>query len=400
MDERGAGKVVDIHILFGSRRDAERRIAGVRALARIVREFESAGVSRVAVALGDEGALSPSLHADLLRVAPGVRVDVVDAETPGADAVAFSGEHLIPAGAIRRFLDGDAPALIWCKQAVARRCLGRILGSAGGPETLAADEVIPLRSAAGASWALVRRSGKASDGPVARWLNRPISRPLSFLCLMVPWLRPNHVTALTAAIAVAMFACFLFGDPAVIVLGGVLFHVASVVDGVDGEMARVSFRSSMRGAMFDIIVDRLTILAFFLGIPIAMARTEGLHHAFVGGWGFAAAAIGCLILARVLRRIEPPRSYWVMEKVVRARFPKPPLKWIVDFLATCIKRDVFSFVFPLLMVLGLSWTVTWLFTGFTTLWLGVVLSTTPAILRGGVQPRGTPAALPPASRAA
>jgi CDP-L-myo-inositol myo-inositolphosphotransferase len=217
---------------------------------------------------------------------------------------------------------------------------------------------------------------------------------------MVPWLRPNHVTALTAAIAVAMFACFLFGDPAVIVLGGVLFHVASVVDGVDGEMARVSFRSSMRGAMFDIIVDRLTILAFFLGIPIAMARTEGLHHAFVGGWGFAAAAIGCLILARVLRRIEPPRSYWVMEKVVRGRFPKPPLKWIVDFLATCIKRDVFSLVFPLLMVLGLSWTVTWLFTGFTTLWLGVVLSTTPAILRGGVQPRGTPAALPPASRAA
>jgi hypothetical protein len=52
------------------------------------------------------------------------------------------------------------------------------------------------------------------------------------------------------------------------------------------------------------------------------------------------------------------------------------------------------------MVLGLSWTVTWLFTGFTTLWLGVVLSTTPAILRGGVHPRGTPAALPPASRAA
>jgi hypothetical protein len=101
----------------------------------------------------------------------------------------------------------------------------------------------------------------------------------------------------------------------------------------------------------------------------------------------------------VLRRIEPPRSYWVMEKVVRARFPKPPAKWIVDFLATCIKRDVFSFVFPLLMVLGLSWSVTWLFTGFTTLWLGVVFATTPAILRGGVQPRSAPAALPTASGA-
>jgi CDP-L-myo-inositol myo-inositolphosphotransferase len=406
MDEQGAGgEAAEIHILFGSRRDAERRIAGVRALARIVRVFEEAGLVSVSVVLGEEGELWAAVVEDLARVAPGVRVQLLHAAgaapAPSAgEVLAFSGEHLVAVGAVRRFLAGHEPCLIWRGRPIARRIAGgmlprspkQLLTFAGEADNLDDDEVVPLASPLAATRALLCRSGKASDGPVSRWLNRPISRPISAICLAIPWLRPNHVTFVTAVIAIVMFGCFLFGGPVAILVGGILFHVASVVDGVDGEMARVSFRSSMSGAMFDIIVDRLTILAFFLGITIAMARTEGWYHALVGGWGFAAAAIGVLILARVLRRIEPPRSYWVMEKVVRRRFPAPPLKWIVDFLATCIRRDVFSFVFPLMMVLGAPWSVTWVFTGFTTLWLAVVLGTTPSILRGSVQPHGQPAA--------
>lgn len=406
MDEQGArsGEAAEIRILFGSRRDAERRIAGVCALARIAREFEAAAVPAVSVVIGDATDLSASCRQDLLRVAGGIRVDVLAggaAAAPavpcGAEVIVFSGEHLLSGEAVRRFLAGREPFLVWHGRAVARRILSgilprspqQLLSFAGQPDNVAADEVVPLSSPAAAARELLRRTGKESDGPVARWLNRPISRGISALCLLLPWLRPNHVTCVTAAIAGAMLGCFFFGDRTAILVGGLLFHLASVIDGVDGEMARVSFRASVGGAMFDMIVDRLTILAFFLGITVAMARTEGMHHALVGGWGFAAAVIGVLILSRVLRRIEPPRTYDVMTKIVRRRWSKPPAKWIVELMALLIGRDVFSFVFPLMMVLGAASAVTWVFTGFTTFWLGLVLATAPVILRGGTRPLGS-----------
>ena len=56
--------------------------------------------------------------------------------------------------------------------------------------------------------------------------------------------------------------------------GGVLFHAASVLDGVDGEVARLTFRSSRRGQWLDTIADDASNLVYFAGLTVGVWRAS------------------------------------------------------------------------------------------------------------------------------
>jgi CDP-L-myo-inositol myo-inositolphosphotransferase len=59
-----------------------------------------------------------------------------------------------------------------------------------------------------------------------------------------------------------------------LIAGGLLF-MPLVFDGVDGEIARATFRSSPAGAALDTGVDMATNLAFMLGVTINLGLSEG-----------------------------------------------------------------------------------------------------------------------------
>ncbi|MCK5549337.1 MAG: NTP transferase domain-containing protein, partial [Hyphomicrobiaceae bacterium] len=86
---------------------------------------------------------------------------------------------------------------------------------------------------------LMRDQGrKTRDGPVARHLNRPVSRWLSRYLVRTA-VTPNQISLaswLLSCIAAGLMA--LGGYPA-LAAGGVLAQLASVVDGCDGEIARL-----------------------------------------------------------------------------------------------------------------------------------------------------------------
>jgi hypothetical protein len=134
---------------------------------------------------------------------------------------------------------------------------------------------------------VLKATGKSTDGLVSRWLNRPVSRAITAQVLLIPGARPWHLTLVTAAIALVMFAALLTGRVWGIMLGGALFHLASVLDGVDGEMARATYRSSRLGAMMDTSVDVASNLLFFLGVTVGLSRLHGGHYALVGGLAFS-----------------------------------------------------------------------------------------------------------------
>jgi CDP-L-myo-inositol myo-inositolphosphotransferase len=77
------------------------------------------------------------------------------------------------------------------------------------------------------------------------------------------------------------------------VAGGVGVILGSALDGVDGELARVSGTASRRGATLDTLLDRYADLAVVLALVLAAGRTPTAW-----GWGFAAAA-GCLLVSYV-----------------------------------------------------------------------------------------------------
>ncbi|HSJ50362.1 MAG TPA: NTP transferase domain-containing protein, partial [Actinomycetota bacterium] len=112
---------------------------------------------------------------------------------------------------------------------------------------------------------LLRRSlTKDADGPVSRYLNRPISSRLSMGLAHLP-IHPDVVSFVAFGMAVA--AGVALGAGAAI-LGAILVHVSSVLDGVDGEIARLQVRASRAGALLDGILDRVADAAVLAGLGV------------------------------------------------------------------------------------------------------------------------------------
>ena len=117
---------------------------------------------------------------------------------------------------------------------------------------------------------MLRRSlAKPTDGPVSRLLNRPISTRLS---VALAALRPSpdlvSVIALLLGIVAAGALSAGWG-----IVGGALVHVASIADGMDGELARLQLRERPLGAFLDGIADRLADAAILAGIGVWALET-------------------------------------------------------------------------------------------------------------------------------
>jgi choline kinase/phosphatidylglycerophosphate synthase len=131
---------------------------------------------------------------------------------------------------------------------------------------------------------LDRYGSKTTDGPVARLINRRLSR-LASRCLLGTRIGPNPVTLANLALLVLSGALLALGgqQDAMLILGGVLVQLSSALDGVDGELARVSGRSSELGGVLDALSDRYGDLAVFVGAAIAADTTAA--------WPWAMAAV-------------------------------------------------------------------------------------------------------------
>jgi 1L-myo-inositol 1-phosphate cytidylyltransferase / CDP-L-myo-inositol myo-inositolphosphotransferase len=299
-------------IQFATAAEANRRVAGVAAAARAVRARSEAGAGRIALRIGDGAPLAPATLADIERLR-------------GRAAVA------VEAGPVEA---GER-----------------------------------LRS----SWAVVRATGKAGDGLVSRFLNRPISQRITWLLLRLPGARPVHVTIFNAMLALVMVTMlFAPGGTLGLVLGGILFHAASVLDGVDGEMARATWRASPFGATLDSAVDLATNFLFLAGVTAHLALRDGDAIGWIGGWAIFIMVTGLPLMALRLRADGAPLGFDILKRSGRLRGPVDLVYWIVQTLSS---RDTYAFLFMVLIVVGLERTALFIFTGVATLWFAYLLAT-------------------------
>ena len=136
------------------------------------------------------------------------------------------------------------------------------------------------------------------DGPVSKHLNRPLSRRISARVWEWP-VSPNQWSWASFAIANVGAAAFAARVPR---LGGVLVHGASVLDGVDGEVARLQGTASPSGALLDLVLDRVSDVSIVGGLAwgAGSRRTD---------WLLAlAAANGLLVSGIAKERIGAERQ--------------------------------------------------------------------------------------------
>jgi phosphatidylglycerophosphate synthase len=154
------------------------------------------------------------------------------------------------------------------------------------------------------AWRLLRASGKPTDGWLSRHVHRKISRACSYLLLRLG-LTANQATFLVLLIGAAAAWLVAQTTRATMIAGAALFWFASIADGIDGEMARLTLSESAYGEQLDTAIDHLTYLLAYAGI-------------MVGWWRQGAGAAGQALAAGVALGI-PLTLLWGMHLVRQAR---------------------------------------------------------------------------------
>ncbi len=124
---------------------------------------------------------------------------------------------------------------------------------------------------------LIASLRKNVDGFIARHVNRVFSLAVTRLIKNTP-IRPNHVTAFSLGISIiaAFAAAHATGDaPWWLFVGALLWQLASMLDGVDGELARLKFAGSKMGEWFDTLTDDIGKFAFFVGSGVGASAIYG-----------------------------------------------------------------------------------------------------------------------------
>ncbi len=361
-----------ILVVFSSAATAEYRVAGIPAAARAVRaisRIEADGApARCIIATGGRWVPSIELRDECRRLAPRMTVLFAPCVDPPqvVDTLTVAGELFM--GALTRGSLEDRRGVL---PALFEALIVK-------PEALVLDEhrercCFAVLRRAGRH--IVSSTGKSGDGIVSRHFNRPISRSISHVLLRLSGIRPHHASIGTALIGVAMVLSLVLGGSTGLIGGAILFQFASVFDGVDGEIARATHRTSDEGAMLDSLIDAATNILFVSGISYNMWTAGDLDAAAAGGAGLVMLTFGLVLIGRRTKTSGEPVNFDAVKVHLRRTRLSPVL---AEWLIMLTMRDFFAAAAAALILLG--WTH-WALLAFAVVTAGWLLATSAMLLR-------------------
>ncbi len=114
------------------------------------------------------------------------------------------------------------------------------------------------------------------DGIIARTLNRRISLKISKY-LAGRNITPNQITVFSFLISVAGSALFLLNTYLATLIAGIIIQLHSIIDGCDGEIARLKFMESKFGAWLDGVLDRYADFIIIFCITLSISQTNWFY---------------------------------------------------------------------------------------------------------------------------
>jgi len=134
------------------------------------------------------------------------------------------------------------------------------------------------------------------DARLARWLVTPLKdTPV----------RPNHLTTVRLGFGVAAAAAFTQGSYGWMNLGALLLVLSNFLDHTDGELARISGKTSRVGHLYDLASDAAVTILLFMAMGVGVGRDALPDWLHVGPLLLGTAAGVAIALIFFLRmRIE------------------------------------------------------------------------------------------------
>jgi CDP-L-myo-inositol myo-inositolphosphotransferase len=108
------------------------------------------------------------------------------------------------------------------------------------------------------------------DGYISKYCNRKISDPIAKL-LSKTKITPNQVTWISFVISIVAFILFVADNN---ITAGLIAQFSSIVDGVDGKLARLTNKVTVFGGFLDSVLDRYSDMFLILGLIIWSSNHE------------------------------------------------------------------------------------------------------------------------------
>lgn len=198
---------------------------------------------------------------------------------------------------------------------------------------------------------LLRACRKDTDGFVARHLNRPISLFISRRLARTP-LSANQITLGVTVVGIASGVFAAGASYLDLLIAALLFKAASILDGVDGEIAKLKYTASKMGAWLDTLGDNLTYVTFFTGLTIGTWRRGLIPDWFV--WlPLTGIVLIMIVMFTHLIRNTNEGSLLAIQAQVQARKDASLFARILAKLQLIMKRDSFALIFLILALLDL-----------------------------------------------
>jgi len=136
------------------------------------------------------------------------------------------------------------------------------------------------------------------DGYISKHVNRKMSEPMARL-LAKTKVTPNQMTWAAFGIALLSFISFVLGYN---IIAGLLVQLSSIVDGIDGSLARLKGMTSEFGGFLDSVLDRYADILIVLGLILWSLS----HETYPGIWLAGLLAItGIICVSYTRARINP-----------------------------------------------------------------------------------------------
>lgn len=122
-----------------------------------------------------------------------------------------------------------------------------------------------------------------TDSWLTKQINRRISLAVTRRIASLP-ITPNQITIINFFIGLSGCATILYGTTPAVLLGTIIFLLSSILDGCDGELARLRFQKSQTGAWLDVTTDNIVHWALFYSITAVAVQKQGFFpYGIFGG---------------------------------------------------------------------------------------------------------------------
>lgn len=206
-----------------------------------------------------------------------------------------------------------------------------------------------------------------TEGWIARALNKKISFKLTSMLLRLP-ITPNQITVF--CFGLGLLGCILLALPDYFlrVLGAVLLQFNSILDGCDGEVARLKIETSRMGAWMDTISDDVLNNVMFACLYIGYI---GQHFdetllKFCILTTVASLGMSFFLYHFMITHNDPNAAHYQLSWQTNSS-EKPSGKTIFDLVKHLLKRDFFIFVVMIAIILDLR---LMLILGSGLIWIG------------------------------